>query len=176
MVSYNSLDMEKGTLVILYVRNANHDGEKFMVKAMDDNDVAEIELKRLSKQADEAYKKWTNDCATGEETYVAADSIKESGKPIYAIVNNELSNSGCGCGVYGIATSREEAIENYRKHIKRYDDFWHFDTEKPKSKILDTDKTNGILIQDYATAECQCSMEFACVKLIPNGSEVEVEF
>lgn len=168
--------MEKGTLVILYVQNANHDGEKFIVKAMEDNKAADIELKRLSKKADEAYNRWLNNCATGEESYVAADSIKESGKPVYAIVHNELSNNGGGCGVYGIATSKEEAIKKYRNHVKWHDNYWHFDTDKPKAEILDADKTNGILIQDYATAECLCSMEFACVKLIPNGSEVEVKF
>lgn len=169
-------DMKKGTLVILYVKNANHDGEQFIVKAMDDNDAADKELNRLGKEAKDAYNRWVNDCTTGEESYVAADYTKGVDKPIYAIVHNELSFAGAGCGVYDIAITEEEAIEKYRKHVKHYDDIWHFDTEKPSYKKLDTEKNGGVLFQDYASTECMCSMEFACVKLIPNREQITIDF
>lgn len=162
------------TLIIAQVRNANHDDEKFILKAMDYNEKAIAEENRLAKEIKKANRTFWQTLSDGDECYLASDYTKKPCKVVYAIVHNELSNYGSGFGIYGLAYSEDEAAEKYRKHIKWENDHWNFGRE-PESKKLDAENNNGILFKDIADSD-QCSMEFACIRLISNGNEVEVNF
>lgn len=163
-----------GTLVIAQVRNANHDDEKFIIKAMDDNKAAQAECDRIAEEIKESNKKFWDTLSNGDECYLGIDYTKKPCKVVYAIVHNELSNYGSGFGVYGLAESMEKAAEMYRRHIMWYDKHWNFDV-KPKLMQLDAINNGGILFKNEANSD-QCSMEFACVRLVSNGKSVEVDF
>lgn len=163
-----------GTLVIAQVRNANHDDEKFIIKAVDNNEAGEAECVRMGKEIEKSNKKYRETFSECDECYISTDYTKKPCKVVYAIVHNELSNYGAGFGVYGLADSKEKAVEMYKKHIKWHDEHWKFD-EKPQCKLLDAEDNGGVLFKDIADSDV-CSMEFACVRLIPNGNPVEVNF